>query len=104
MSIKDENPLKTKPMIYQNKFYLKKEITIDCATIINNQISIKHTTLKLNNTINLLQVNQQEHHFIFEHNNIIYIYWCDLNIFMDIHCKKLPQIRKEKLQIIKNNY
>ena len=84
--------------LVSNKLYLKKDISIECAEIINNRPSNIHEWIELKESINILSIDNNE--FIFMKGDKKYIYWCDVSIFFKLRCKNKAEIREMNLNKI----
>jgi len=115
--------MKISNYLMKNKLYLKEKISIECAVYYGNGThSYNHEWVELEDYIDIVDII--ENGFIFKssgsHKNIIankkskyntkssedyevqtiteFIYWCDINIFLDMRCKKIVDIREDKLK------
>lgn len=93
--------------LVNNKLYLKKDISIQCAEIIDDvpngvpydfTWSDIHEWVELKEVINILSIDNNE--FLFVKDDKKYIYWCDVSIFFKLRCKNKAEIREMNLNKI----
>ena len=84
--------------LVSNKLYLKKDIRIECAEIIDSKPRYIHQWVELKELINIISIDKNE--FIFMKGDKKYIYWCDVSIFFKLRCKNKAEIREMNLNKI----
>ena len=86
--------------VVNNKLYLKDSTSIECTEFFKNKLtwSGNHFWVTISNFIELDFIDRNQ--IIFLAGDKLLIYWCDVNIFLDLHCYKKSEIRELKLNEI----
>jgi hypothetical protein len=87
--------------LINNKFFLKEKISIECAReIFQSNWSSNHEWLDIEKESDILLI--RDHEFVFIYNNIKFIYFCDTDLFMKLHCNSKSEIRENNLNKLIN--
>lgn len=85
--------------VVYNKIYLKDTHKIECAEWYEDDMSWSgHFWVTINSFLDIDYIDRNK--FIFLSGDKKFIYWCDVNIFLDHHCYTKSEIRELKLNEI----
>jgi hypothetical protein len=77
--------------LIKNKFYLKDSFKIECAKMIGLTPSLNHEWVQVGETISITSISN--HQFTFIKDGCEYIYWCSVDIFTNLHCMTISEVR-----------
>ncbi len=88
--------------LVNNRFYLKEKTNIECAEYFEytGNWSGNHECVIIDDYIDIFSFVKNG--FTFIHSGKHFIYWCDISIFLKLHCKAKSEIRNEYLDKILN--
>jgi hypothetical protein len=86
--------------LVNNRFYLKEEISIECAEYSENNgtWSGNHEWIPIKDYIDIFSFVKDG--FVFVGQGKHFIYWCDVSLFAKLHCKTKSEVREENIDKI----
>ncbi len=102
--------------LINNRLYLKEKIRIQCAKLIITDDKTGHWNpihewVELEDFIDLIPITTKSDvpaairisgidSFVYKKDDKVFIYWCDVNIFTELHCLTIKEVRNNKLNEI----
>lgn len=85
--------------LIHGKLYLKEKINIQCAEYVQHSGSWStiHEWVVLDRPIDI--IDYSDHKLIFNKGKV-FIYWCDISIFTNLHCYTINEVRDKQIKII----